>query len=156
MTRSSSFNMLLVPVDFSDDSKAAFARAIEIATGEKPAIVLLHVIDPALPEFAEAHGLGSREKIVGQMRSKAEFKMQEYVDACPDGIEIDPIISEGRPFLEIIQKARDFAVDVIVMSKIGRRGKMEKLLLGSTAEKVLRAATRQYLSCRRAIKRSMN
>lgn len=145
MSRIGSFNMLLVPVDFSDNSRAAFAWALKIASGDHPVIVLLHVIDPALPEFAEAHGLGPAERTIQQMRTTAEAEMKQYMDACPEGIEIDPIISEGRPFLEIIQKSRDFAVDAIVMSKVGRRGKMEKLLFGSTAEKVLRGSNRPIL-----------
>ena len=56
-----------------------------------------------------------------------------------------PIICEGRPFMEILQKADDFAVDAIVMSKVGRRGKVEELLFGSTAEKVLRGSTKPVL-----------
>jgi len=142
MIRKIEFNTLLVPVDFSDNSKAAFARAIGVVSGDNPVVILLHVIDPSLPEFAEAHGLGSHEEITHRMRERAEGLLEEYADACPEGIEVDSLISEGRPFLEILQKADDFAVDAIVMSKIGRRGKVEELLFGSTAEKVLRGSTR--------------
>ena len=38
-------NSLLVPVDFSETSKSAFAQALELATGENASIILLHVID---------------------------------------------------------------------------------------------------------------
>lgn len=139
------FNTLLVPVDFSDNSQAAFAQAVGLVSGDNPVLILLHVIDTSLSEFAEAHGLGSREEIVQRMRERAETLLQEYVDACPDELEVDPIISEGLPFLEILQKSDDFAVDAIVMSKIGNRGKVEELLFGSTAEKVLRGSTRPVL-----------
>lgn len=139
------FNSLLVPVDFSENSKAAFAQAIGLVSGDSPVIILLHVVDSALPEFAEAHDLGSHTEVAHRMRERAQTKMQEYVDACPDEIEVDPIISEGRPFLEVLQKADDFAVDAIVMSKIGHRGKVEELLFGSTAEKVLRGSKKPVL-----------
>ncbi len=145
MIRAIDFNTLLVPVDFSENSKGAFAQAIGLVSGETPVVILLHVLDPSLPEFAEAHGLGSQEEIMHRMRDRAQRLLDEYVDACPDGIEVDPIISEGRAFLEILQKADDFAVDAIVMSKIGRRGKVEELLFGSTAEKVLRGSTKPVL-----------
>jgi nucleotide-binding universal stress UspA family protein len=79
------------------------------------------------------------------MRKRAEAQLQEYVNASPDEIEVDSIISEGLPFLEILQKADDFAVDAIVMSRIGRRGKVEDLLFGSTAEKVLRGSSKPVL-----------
>jgi nucleotide-binding universal stress UspA family protein len=139
------FNTLIVPVDFSENSKAAFVQAIGLVSGDNPVVILLHVIDPALPEFAESHDLGSREEIAQRMRKRAERLLEEYTDVCPDEIELDSIISEGRPFLEILQKADDFAVDAIVMSKIGRRGKVEELLFGSTAEKVLRGSNKPVL-----------
>ncbi|MCA9123881.1 MAG: universal stress protein [Planctomycetaceae bacterium] len=139
------FNTLLVPVDFTDNSKAAFAQAVGLIAGDNPVIILLHVIDSALPEFAEAHDLGPREQIAKRMRDRAESLLAEYTDQCPDGIEIDPIVCEGRPFMEILQKADDFAVDAIVMSKIGRRGKVEELLFGSTAEKVLRGSDKPVI-----------
>ena len=145
MTQQIDFNTLLVPVDFSDNSRAALARAIGVVSGDNPVVILLHVIDPALPEFVAALGLGTHEAIAQRMRERAEGLLQEYTAACPAEIEVDPIVSEGRPFLEILQKADDFAVDAIVMSKIGRRGKVEELLFGSTAEKVLRGSTKPVL-----------
>ncbi len=145
MIRTVDFNTTLVPIDFSENSQAAFAQAIGLVSGENPVLILLHVIDSSLPDLAESHGLGTHKDVVACMRERAETELQKYVDACPDGIEADPIISEGRPFIEILQKADDFAVDAIVMSKIGRRGKVEELLFGSTAEKVLRGSTKPVL-----------
>ncbi|MDP6466134.1 MAG: universal stress protein [Pirellulaceae bacterium] len=139
------FNTLLVPVDFSHNSKTAFAQATWLVSGDNPVVILLHVIDSSLPKFAEAHDLGPRGEITHRMRKRAEAQLQEYVDASPDEIEVDSIISEGLPFLEILQKADDFAVDAIVMSRIGRRGKVEDLLFGSTAEKVLRGSSKPVL-----------
>jgi glycine betaine transporter len=145
MIRKIDFNTVLVPVDFSENSRAAFAQAIGLVSGENPVVILLHVIDSSLPEFAESHDLGSRKDIAQRMRERAGTQLQQYVDSCPEEIEVDSIVSEGRPFLEILQKADDFAVDAIVMSKIGRRGKVEELLFGSTAEKVLRGCTKPVL-----------
>jgi nucleotide-binding universal stress UspA family protein len=145
MARNVDFNTLLVPVDFSDNSKSAFAQAIGLVSGDNPVVILLHVIDASLSEFAEVHGLGSGADITHRMREHAETQLQEYISLCPDEIEVDPIISEGRPFLEILQKSDDFAVDAIVMSKTGRRGKVEELLFGSTAEKVLRGSNKPVL-----------
>ena len=41
------FNTLLVPLDFSPASKAAFERSLELVTGEKPFIVLLQPLPVA-------------------------------------------------------------------------------------------------------------
>jgi nucleotide-binding universal stress UspA family protein len=65
--------------------------------------------------------------------------------STPAEIAVDTLISEGLPFLEILRKADDFAVDAIVLGKIGTRGPVEKLLFGSTAEKVLRGSRRPVI-----------
>jgi glycine betaine transporter len=145
MIRKLDFNTLLVPVDFSDNSKVAFAQALGLVSGDNPVVILLHVIDPSLLDFAEAHEMGARQQITHRMHERAELLLKEYIEACPNEIEVDSLISEGLPFLEILKKADDFAVDAIVMSKIGRRGKVEELLFGSTAEKVLRGSTKPVL-----------
>lgn len=74
------------------------------------------------------------------MRKRAEERLAEFKNAGNDEVEIDVVVSQGLPFLEIISKAEDFAVDAIVMGRVGRRGSFEKLLFGSTAEKILRAS----------------
>lgn len=139
------FNSLLVPVDFSPASQAAFQNALRLASGEKPVLIVLHVIDPTLVDFAVDHGWGSRADVTGQMRRRAEQEWDRYREQAKDGIEIDVLISEGAPFLEILRKSEDFAVDAIVIGKVGARGAVEKLLFGSTAEKVLRGSRRPVI-----------
>jgi glycine betaine transporter len=79
------------------------------------------------------------------MREHAEKRLQELKNVAPAEITVDTLISEGLPFLEILRKADDFAVDAIVLGKIGTRGPVEKLLFGSTAEKVLRGSLRPVI-----------
>ena len=134
------FNSLLVPVDFSPSSRAAFQHAIALADGTDAVIIALHALDPMLIEFAETHDFGSHEEVVARMRQRAKRELELYKSEEKSGPEIETVICEGVPFLEILKKADDFAVDMIVMGKVGRRGQLEKLLFGSTAEKVLRAA----------------
>lgn len=141
-------NTLLVPIDFSPTSRDAFDQSLQLVTGEKPMIILLHVLDPTLAEFAEAHGLGWKKKVLGSMRQRAETSLDEYrreVALKNDNVEIEPIVCEGIPFLEIGKKADEFQVHAIVMSKFGCRGNAESLLFGSTAERVIRGATRPVI-----------
>ncbi len=58
-------NSLLVPVDFSETSKSAFAQALELATGENASIILLHVIDTAVSEMMAGAELGSQSRYSG-------------------------------------------------------------------------------------------
>lgn len=140
MSDAIAFNSTLVPVDFSPASEAAFHRALALAASDDGNVILLHVIDRHLVDFAVQHAWGSKEEVTAQMREYAETKLAEYRQRASNGVEIDTIVSEGIPFLEILLKAKDFAVDAIVIGRIGTRGEIEKLLFGSTVEKVLRGS----------------
>jgi nucleotide-binding universal stress UspA family protein len=140
MNAKSPFNSLLVPTDFSPLAEEAFQWSRKAVDANESVIIVLHVLDESLIELVATHEFAAREQVVQQLRSAAESQLAKYRDAVAPGVEIDTMIVEGRPFLEIIRKAHDFAVDAIVMGKVGRRGHVEKLLFGSTAEKVLRGA----------------
>lgn len=145
MVQELDFGTLLVPIDFSRNSTDALEKAVRLVSGDSPVLILLHVIDSTLPEFVESHELGQYEETVARMRERAESGLNTLKQQCPDKIEVDVVISVGRPFLEIVQKSKDFAVDAIVMSKVGQASKMEGLLFGSTAEKVIRGSGKPVL-----------
>ena len=138
-------NTLLVPVDFSPISRAVFAEATKLARGDDAAILLLHAIDPWAIEFAERLGLGSRDSIAQAAREKAEQQMSEWKQEATGEIDVQTIVSEGVPFLEILRKAEDFQVDAILMGRFGMRGPIEKVLFGTTAERVIRGTTRAVI-----------
>jgi nucleotide-binding universal stress UspA family protein len=54
-------------------------------------------------------------------------------------LEFQAIRREGKPFLELVRAAKDEAADLIVMSTHGRTG-IQHLLIGSTAERIVRKA----------------
>jgi len=140
MNNKSPFNSLLVPTDFSDASRDAFQWALRAVDGKESVIIVLHVVDESLIELIAAHEFGDQDEVAQTMRKRAEERLAEFKNAGNDEVEIDVIVSQGLPFLEIVSKAEDFAVDAIVMGRVGRRGSFEKLLFGSTAEKILRAS----------------
>ena len=142
MTPSTVFNSLLVPIDFSEAAEAALHWAAGIIAGEEPTIVLLHVIDESLVSQLVSNNFGSHEEVVTQLREHAERELNACLVGARPELQIDRIACVGKPFLEIVRKASDFAVDAIVMSGVGAGGGVEHLLFGSTAEKVLRGSKR--------------
>ncbi len=145
MTNENKPDPILVPVDFSAASNLAFDQALALANGDQSVLILLHVIDPSLVDFAASHGWGTKGEVVKQMRQQAEAQLESLKRQANGRCEIDAIVSEGVPFLDILRKADDFAVDAIVIGKVGSRGAIEKLLFGSTAEKVLRGSRRPVI-----------
>jgi nucleotide-binding universal stress UspA family protein len=136
------FNSLLVPLDFSPAGDAAYARALAMASGENPFIILLHVIDSSVARFVALHDLASEEHVTQLMRARAEQQLEEYRSRAPEGIDVQTIVAEGTPFLQILKKADEFQVDAVIMTKLGSRSLAESLLFGTTAERVVRGSTR--------------
>ena len=140
---------ILFPTDFSDHSKHAFSYALSFAKEYGAKLVMLHVVEdvqylanaymfdvPMMPSFSDME----------QSRSKEmdEFLEREVSDSS---VQIDKSIRHGRPFVEIIQAAREEEADLIVIATHGRGG-LEHVLFGSTAEKVVRKAPCPVLSIR--------
>jgi glycine betaine transporter len=138
-------NTLLVPVDFSPISVGAFEAGLGLVRGDDAALILLHAIDPVLVDATAALGIESRDNIVGLMRARAEDELAALKARADSGIEVQTIVSEGIPFIEILRKAEDFQVDAILMGKYGMRGPIEKLLFGTTAERVIRGTRRAVI-----------
>jgi glycine betaine transporter len=138
-------NTLLVPLDFSPISAGVFQAALELVRGDDAALILLHAIDPALVDFAAGLEVEPREKIIATMRGRAEDELAALKQRAAGRVDVQTIVSEGIPFLEILRKAEDFQVDAILMGKHGMRGQIEKMLFGTTAERVIRGTLRAVI-----------
>jgi nucleotide-binding universal stress UspA family protein len=133
---------ILVPVDFSPNSLRALAFAVSLVdpSGE---IYLLHVIDADFVTRLSEEGFGEAEAATAQLRQKAEAQLQEILDNLPEPKpRMDSMVVIGKPFAEILRLASDLDFEMIVIGTRGRRrADIEEMLFGSTAEKVLRAAS---------------
>lgn len=145
MDESFDFNTLLVPTDFSDESRVAFARALRLAKGDDANVIVLHVIDPAYVDFAGQYGLVPRDEAWKKVRATVESELDKFISGADPSVKVTKMICEGRPFLQIIDHARDLLVDAVIIGKAGARGPLERLLFGSTAEKVIRGCPRPVI-----------
>lgn len=139
------FNSLLVPTDFSENAWSAFQHARLLVDGEDSEIVVVHAIDPAIVNQVVQLGMGDYDVILKSMRANALERLKRYAEASDSSTNVDTLVCEGEPFFEIILKADDFAVDAIVMSKLGQRDQPKALLFGSTAERVIRGSKKPVI-----------
>ena len=139
------FNSLLVPTDFSENAWSAFEHARLLVDGEDSEIVVVHAIDPSIINQIVELGIGTHDEILKSMRVKANEQLERYAEKSDESTKIDTLVCEGEPFFEIILKANDFAVDAIVMSKLGQRDQPRTLLFGSTAERVIRGSKKPVI-----------
>lgn len=130
---------ILAPTDFSDFSKKALDYAIALAEAHSAAVLVLHVVPP--PRYTAETPIAAEiyEEIEQAVVEQAERKIAEVRGASATSVPVDVKVVEGSPFLEIVRTARAENIDLIVLATHGLTG-IRHVLLGSTAEKVVRKA----------------
>jgi len=120
---------ILVPIDFSVQSERAFDMACSLARDSGGQLIVLHVV----PLPAVMYG-PPPESYLGHVREQLEL-----VQAKDPRIVVQHHLVEGDAARAILQEAREMNCDAIVMGTHGRSG-LNRLLLGSVAEEVVRKA----------------
>lgn len=139
---------ILVPTDFSEHSKKALAYAVELAKTYRAEVVVLHVLE--LPLYPVSFGVGPvtippvSEELRQAVTQHLEILRKSDI---PADVSARTLTREGRPFFEICTAARDLDIDLIVIATHGYSG-VKHVLLGSTAEKVVRKAPCPVLTVR--------
>ena len=137
---------LLVAFDFSPYSIQAL-RAARSILGQKPGrIVVLHVIDRDFVEKCVRNRLAAESHIKETLFRQAKAKLQNFLrKEGMDGGDVEKVVCEGTPFIEINKKALESGVDMVVLGNRGSSGDIETIFFGSTAERVLRFMKRPVL-----------
>jgi universal stress protein A len=139
---------ILVPTDFSDCAAGAQATAVDLARRLGGEIVLLHVLVEA-PLFGEGLLSGPRvQSVYDAQRKWAEAALDaRTADLQGHGIKASWRAPAGVPFEEIVNIAAEERADMIVIGTHGRTG-LNRVLLGSVAERVIRLAPCPVLTVR--------
>jgi nucleotide-binding universal stress UspA family protein len=124
--------VVLVPVDYSDESQRALAVGCEAVT-TSGVLHVMHVI-PSPPVGVVSPGTSSEERAQQGMAELQQFLGQAGVTGT---MKIH--ILEGDPGHEIVKLADALQADLIVMPSHGRTG-IAHVLIGSVAERVVRLA----------------
>jgi nucleotide-binding universal stress UspA family protein len=140
---------ILVPTDFSKHSHNALTYAAAFAEKFGAELFLLHVVQDLALFIPEAVSVAPPvTPPIEQMTAAVHEALQRVVrEERLDRFTIHCEVREGTPFYEIIQFARDSAIDLIIMGTHGHTG-LVHVLLGSVTEKVVRKAPCPVLTVR--------
>ena len=140
---------ILVPVDLSPPSARALKHAVDLAgyADEDSVIDVLHVARRPAAYLPFERWIGKGDDMPGDVDAvvvdAAEKAQEEFIaDALPDEDDRDGVhalVELGIASQTIIKLAKERAYDVIVIGTHGRTG-ADRVLMGSTAERVLRNA----------------
>lgn len=134
------FERILVPTDFSAGSERAWAIARQLAERLGAELILFHVVIEA-PLFSEGpFTMEHAGSVFSKAREWATTTLGEWTaTATASGLRARSIVGIGAPQKEIVATAGLEHADLIVMCT-KERGGLDRALLGSVAERVIRLA----------------
>jgi len=147
------FEQILVPVDYSEASDNALRIAANLARASKGRLLVVHFLRLDVYGMAEFPGILPNMMSTGLGEFDDErARLQQHVAEVLAGGEGPPPAYEvevdwGSPYLQIVERAVDRGVDLIVMGTHGRTG-VKHALLGSVAEKTVRLSPCPVLTVR--------
>jgi nucleotide-binding universal stress UspA family protein len=140
------YNRIMVAVDGSSTSILALKEAVQLAKNQKAKLLIIHVAEDLYVGDTDLDALIAARRAEGQKilnmmkelahKSKVEFETQ-----------LTGFDSSGRISEQIIDKAKAWSADLIVIGTHGRHG-FNHILMDSVAEGVIRIATTPVLLIR--------
>lgn len=135
---------IVVATDFSQPSRVAAAYAMGLGLRFGSAVEAVHVYDPAQNHTYEDGVLAPLDSLRLKMRrERLEVLEHRMVSA---GLDAHGVLAEGHPpaktLLELVEQ---MSADLVVLGTSCRRG-LDRLLIGSTAEAVLRETAHPVLT----------
>ncbi len=134
---------ILFCTDFSENSRAAQQLAVEYAQAFGAQLVILHVINSSrigYPSLEERIPVDIKETI-DRIQGAVEKALGLVCSECASlPVDVKTSSRIGIPAREIVRYAQEESVDLIVTGTHGWTG-FKHLVMGSTAENVVRTAT---------------
>lgn len=133
---------ILVPVDGSETAKRGLEEAILLSKALGSALRLVHVVDDSALAMNPEAGIAAAPLVEDFAENGREILEEARVQASKQGAQVEVTLHEnftGRVANVIVEEAKTWRADLIVMGTHGRRG-IRHAVLGSDAEAVVRAS----------------
>jgi nucleotide-binding universal stress UspA family protein len=141
---------ILFCTDFSENSSPARSKAVEFAKAFGAELFIVHVVNSRLlgyPSFENKLPV-DLALLERNIQEGAQEELESAAAECRKKVSsVKTLLLTGSPAEEIVRFADDHSVDVIVMGTHGWTG-IRHLILGSTAENVVRSARCPVLTVR--------
>ncbi|MBL4820457.1 MAG: universal stress protein [Gammaproteobacteria bacterium] len=131
------YNKIVVAVDLSDDAQKVIKTALKVAAGDSSKINLVHVVEP----IAAAYSMDAYAININELQQEAMAVATQNLTEIADEFNVAKDNQHtllGAPAIEIRNLASELEADAIVIGSHSHSG--WKILLGSTANKVLHGA----------------
>lgn len=135
------FRKILVPLDFSEPSRLGLEYALGFAQEFHATVVLFHSVFVAPYLFGNRDAAHQGPMLIASEQKYARTEMENLREAISrKGGTVETKVALGSPVEQIGKYVRKAGVDLIITSTHGRSG-LRRVLMGSTAARVVRYAT---------------
>ncbi|WP_437777718.1 universal stress protein [Sorangium sp. So ce1097] len=140
---------LLLAHDFDETSELALDTAIELARKLSAKIVVAHVYSVPVYSFPEGSSLIPSAEDAARLAEAAQRSLDQVLERrrSAQDVEISGVLRAGVPDEEICRLADEIGADMIVIGTHAR-GAVARALIGSVAQRVVRAAKVPVLTVR--------
>ncbi|CAG1064490.1 Putative universal stress protein [uncultured bacterium] len=128
------FSRILLPTDFSAPSENAAAYALELAKRDKAVLQIVHVVN-INKDIAALFVTSGTEYLV----EEAQKSLKKFVSRLKGYKNITTEVLTGVPHQQLLSFAKKNKSDLVVIGSHGK-GRIDRFLLGSNTERVLRKA----------------
>lgn len=139
------YDRILVPTDGSREGERAVEYAIDLAREHGATIRAIYVVNPAsyggLPMETAWDGINAA------LRDEGQEAVDRVIELADDDVTVETAVLEGSPSRVIVDEAQPDRCDLVVMGTHGRGG-IDRLLLGSVTERVVRSSPVPVLTVR--------
>ncbi len=137
---------ILLPVDLSKITPFVTCRGKFLAKTFNAKIILLHVLE-TVPDNEIPTEISSIFKSYIEEALKGRIADMEDIEKelKEEGIEYEIVGEAGKPYEEIVKASVKYDADIVV---IGSSHRIKRIILGSTAEKVVRYSPKPVWVCR--------
>ena len=142
------YDRILVPTDGSPGMGRVVTHAAELAGVHDATLEFVYVVNSGA--VANLPMESSWEGVAEMLREEGETSLASAVGTAGDGhpeLEVDRSMLEGNPASEVVRHAGESGADLVCMGTHGRGG-INRLLLGSVAERVVRSSEVPVLTVR--------
>jgi nucleotide-binding universal stress UspA family protein len=139
------YDDILLPTDGSAGMEGVIEHATALARRHGATLHALYVVNTA--SLSNLPLEASMDAVSEGLRDEGSVAMNEVERLVPDEIDLKQVTEEGSPAREIVDYGSNIGCDLVVMGTHGRSG-VDRLLLGSVAERVLRRSPVPVLTIR--------
>lgn len=137
------YDQILFPTDGSDGATIAFDHVLDIAAENDATVHILNVADTTQDSVLQIQG-----DVIDVLEQEGEQIVRDAADRAQQrGVASVTEVFQGEPYSTIIDYAESRDIVLVTMPTHGRRG-LERFLLGSTTERVVRRTDVPVLTIR--------